>query len=76
MYRTRVFKHRNRGARSGVVGAEDSALRLPLLALLLVALLAGCAARETTVVSDEARCRQQGGIWRTTFCESTGGGGY
>ena len=51
-------------------------MRLPILALLLVTLLAGCAASETTVVSDEARCRQQGGIWRTTFCESTGGGGY
>ena len=51
-------------------------MRLPILALLIVTLLAGCATSETVVVSDEARCRQQGGIWRTTFCESTGGGGY
>jgi hypothetical protein len=51
-------------------------MRLSIFALLLVTLLAGCAAGATTVVSDEAHCRRQGGTWRTTFCESTGGGGY
>jgi hypothetical protein len=54
-------------------------MRLPILLLLGVTLLAGCTAATGTPITEEARCRQTGGVWRTgtNFCESgSGGGGY
>jgi len=53
-----------------------------LLGLLLAATtLAGCAAGSPATYTEEARCRQLGGVWRasTDFCDqsgSGGGGGY
>lgn len=52
-------------------------LSLPAL-LVLVTLLTACAGAAATV-TEETRCRQSGGIWRTAtnHCEqSAGGGGY
>jgi hypothetical protein len=46
------------------------------IALFLIAtLLAGCAFAGGPSISDEARCRQDGGMWRTTYCDPGGGGG-
>ena len=53
-------------------------LFLPSVLLLLTA-LAGCGTTGTTgaTITDEARCRQSGGSWRSAnaVCEQ-GGGGY
>jgi hypothetical protein len=48
-----------------------------LLGLLLAAAtLAGCAGAPATY-TEEARCRQLGGVWRasTDFCDQSGAGG-
>ena len=55
-------------------------MRLPILVLLL-GLLSGCATGAgTPMMTEEARCRQHGGVWRpaTDYCDSSGsgGGGY
>src|SRR4030095_15633341 len=56
---------------------EGTAMRSTLLLLVALALLAGCAGTTATSVTEEARCRQTGGVWRTDYCESgSGGGGY
>ncbi len=48
-----------------------------LLLLVAMTLLAGCAGAAATPVTEEARCRQTGGVWRTDYCEvGSGGGGY
>ena len=54
---------------------------MSLSILLLVAtLLAGCAGATATPITEEARCRQHGGVWRaaTDYCDNSGsgGGGY
>ena len=54
-------------------------MRLPVLLLLIVTSLAGCTAATGPSITEEARCRQTGGVWRaaTSYCESgSGGGGY
>jgi len=54
-------------------------MRLPILVLLFATILAGCAMSGGPAVTEEARCRQQGGVWQTSsaYCESgSGGGGY
>ena len=53
---------------------------LPILVLLL-GLLGGCAASAgTPLITEEARCRREGGMWRaaTSVCDTSGssGGGY
>ncbi len=55
-------------------------MRLPIL-LVLVGLLGGCAAGASTPpMTEEARCRHEGGAWRaaTGVCDTSGssGGGY
>jgi len=55
-------------------------MRLPIVVLLL-GLLGGCAASAgTPAMTEEARCRHDGGVWRaaTTYCDNSGsgGGGY
>jgi hypothetical protein len=55
-------------------------MRVPIL-VLLIALLAGCATGAgAPMLTEEARCRQQGGVWRaaTDYCDASGsgGGGY
>ena len=55
-------------------------MRLPILVLLL-GLLGGCAAGAgSPMITEEARCRQLGGVWRaaTDYCDQSGsgGGGY
>lgn len=55
-------------------------MRLPILVLLL-GLLGGCAtAGSGSMLTEEARCRQHGGVWRaaTDYCDQSGsgGGGY
>ena len=46
--------------------------------LLIVTVLAGCSST-ARLMTEEARCRQMGGMWRTAnnYCEQSGaGGGY
>ena len=50
---------------------------LPIL-LLIVTVLAGCSS-SAPLMTEEARCRQTGGMWRAAnnYCEQSGsGGGY
>jgi hypothetical protein len=52
---------------------------MPILIILGLTLLAGCTAATGTPMTEVARCRQTGGVWRTgsSLCESgSGGGGY
>jgi len=53
-----------------------SATQVSSIAVLIATfLLAGCAVSGPPP-TDEARCEQAGGTWRTTICEHPGGGGY
>src|SRR5207237_4977404 len=71
------------GAAAGgpALGARGGpAMGLPILVLLL-GLLGGCAASAgTPLITEEARCRHEGGMWRaaTSVCDTSGssGGGY
>jgi hypothetical protein len=45
-----------------------------LVLLLLAVMVAGCGATGTQL-TEEARCRQFGGMWRATYCDQGGGGG-
>jgi hypothetical protein len=48
--------------------------RLPIVLVFLAALVGGCSYTEPTM-SEEARCRQTGGMWRSTAWDQSGGGG-
>jgi hypothetical protein len=46
------------------------------IALILIAiLLTGCAMADAPSMTEEARCRQTGGVWKMGSCDAGGGGG-
>jgi hypothetical protein len=58
------------------------ALPAALGSLALIVALTGCAEVSATsatvapVRTSQQECERGGGVWRATFCESSGGGGY
>jgi hypothetical protein len=49
-------------------------MSLPARLLVLVILLAACTTAAPSM-TEEARCRQSGGMWRNDYCDPAGGGG-